>query len=174
MNTTAVAKVLKVSPRTIYRWVKQLDLEMERNDHGHYVFTEEDIVQLKHIQEQINKGSILQDVTVDVKKGRRRGRKATINDKMSEEYLAKLEILEKKINQKADDVVSYQLLQHRREIEELQNSIEKLNERIEQLEAKQSSTKKNIPAENLIVFDKEVPEKKMKKKNIIMSLFGFQ
>lgn len=173
MNTTAVAKVLKVSPRTIYRWVKQLGLEMERNDLGHYVFTEEDIEQLKHVQDQINKGSILQDVTVNAKKGRKGVIKATVNDEMTEKYLAKLEILEKKINQKADDVVSYQLLQHRREIEDLQYEVSKLNERIEILETQQSATKKNIPTENLIVFDKEVPEKRMKKKNIITSLFGF-
>lgn len=173
MNTTAVAKILKVSPSTIQRWVKQLGLETKRNDLGHYVFTEEDFEQLKNVQKQVNEGIILQDVAVNVKKGRKGVIKAAVTDEMAEKYLAKLQSLEQKINQKADEVVSYQLLQHRREIEDLQNEVSKLNERIIILESKQSVPKKNTPTENLIIFDQETPKKRIKKKNIITSLFGF-
>lgn len=175
MNTAAVANVLKVSSSTIHRWVKQLDLEVERNDLGHYVFSEEKIEQLKHVQEQINKGIPLLEVTVDKKKSLKGEIKPTVHDELEKKYLAKLKSLEEKINQKADDVVSYQLLQHRREIEDLQNKVAKLNERIEILESKQSVQTKNNPTENLIVFDQKntKKKKKIKKKNIITTLFGF-
>jgi chromosome-anchoring protein RacA len=43
MNTSEVAKLLGVSTSTIQRWVKQLELPMERNERGHYHFSSEDI-----------------------------------------------------------------------------------------------------------------------------------
>ncbi|MBS4190711.1 MerR family transcriptional regulator [Bacillus sp. FJAT-49705] len=175
MNTSAVAKLLGVSPSTVQRWVRQLELQMDRNELGHYLFTEEDIQLLRQVQEQLNKGIILQDVSITDKKARRGTMKASvsINDHATEKILKKLEELEQRINGKADDVVSYQLFQHRREIEDLQAELSQLIERIEKLEARHDISKKNIPAENLFVFEKELPRKKIKKKNIITTLFGF-
>ena len=49
MNTSEVAKLLGVSSSTIQRWVKQLELPMERNERGHYHFNQEDIDLLKNI-----------------------------------------------------------------------------------------------------------------------------
>ncbi|MBY0124276.1 MerR family transcriptional regulator [Bacillus sp. S/N-304-OC-R1] len=175
MNTSAVAKLLGVSPSTVQRWVRQLELQMERNELGHYLFKEEDIDLLKQVQDQLSKGMILQNVNVHDGKSRRGIMKTTvsINDKAAELIMEKVEMLEQRLNGKADDVVSYQLLQHRREIEDLQEVIKSLTERIEKLESKQNSPKTGLPAENLLIFDKEVPKKKAKRKNIITSLFGF-
>ncbi|WP_026584013.1 MerR family transcriptional regulator [Bacillus sp. J33] len=173
MNTSAVAKLLGVSPSTVQRWVKQLELRTERNELGHYLFTDEDIDLLRQVQDQLNKGMILQEVTVKGKKAR----KGTIqNDQANpamEKILLKLSELEQRMNGKADDVVSYQLLQHRREIEELQKENEQLNKRIEILETKLGAKNRNIPADTLLVFDQEKPRKKLKKKNIFTMLFGF-
>lgn len=173
MNTNTVAKLLKVSPSTIHRWVKQLDLDMERNELGHYIFTKEDIDLLKNVQEQINKGSILQEITISRNKVRKGAVKANIADKFTEDILDKLEILEQRIAQKADEVVSYQLLQHRREIEDLQNEVVNLNKRIEVIELNKQETHKNIPSENLLIYDQERQKKKLKKKRLISSFFGF-
>ncbi|WNS74793.1 MerR family transcriptional regulator [Bacillus sp. DTU_2020_1000418_1_SI_GHA_SEK_038] len=175
MNTSAVAKLLGVSPSTVQRWVRQLGLQMERNELGHYLFKEEDIQMLKHVQDQLNKGIILQNVTVSEGKPRKGSIKTTVNisDKSTEKLLEKVELLEQRLNGKADDVVTYQLLQHRREIEDLQGIIKNLTERIETLENKQSSLKKGLPPESLLIFDKEKPKEKLKRKNIITSLFGF-
>lgn len=173
MNTNTVAKLLNVSPSTIQRWVKQLDLDMERNELGHYIFTKEDIALLKNVQEQINNGSILQEITINRKKVRKGIVNATVSDKLSNDILKKLEILEQQIAQKADEVVSYQLLQHRREIEDLQTEVALLNKRIEILESKNPETPKNISSEHLIIFDQKQPRSKEKKKRLISSFFGF-
>lgn len=169
MNTSAVAKLLGVSQSTVQRWVKQLDLKMERNDLGHYVFTDEDIELLKQVHEQLKNGVPLQDLAVTQKKIRKGTAKTSNNVSVNEELVNKINDLERRLNDKADSVVSYQLLQHRREIEELQNEIKKLHERIELLEQKQSEKKKS---ENLLVFDQTGQKKKQRKKFITM-LFGF-
>src|SRR5690606_28741563 len=56
MNTTAVAEMLGVSASTVQRWVKHLGLEMQRNEYGHYVYSEEDIEKLKKFQQELHKG----------------------------------------------------------------------------------------------------------------------
>ncbi|MDE3840824.1 chromosome segregation protein [Bacillus methanolicus] len=169
MNTSAVAKLLGVSQSTVQRWVKQLNLKMERNELGHYVFTDEDIELLKQVHEQLKNGVPLQDLAVTAKKTRKGTAKTSNNDRVNEELVNKINDLERKLDDKADSVVSYQLLQHRREIEELQNEIKKLHKRIELLEQKHSEKKKS---ENLLVFDQSGQKKKQRKKFISM-LFGF-
>lgn len=58
MNTNEVAKLLGVSASTIQRWIKQLQLPMERNERGHYHFSQEDIELLKEIHEQLQNGTL--------------------------------------------------------------------------------------------------------------------
>ena len=70
-------------------------------------------------------------------------------------------------------MVSYQLLQHRSEIEELQKENARLLKRIEVLEARTAVKNRDIPADTLLVFDQEKPRKKLKKRNIFTMLFGF-
>lgn len=173
MNTSAVAKLLGVSSSTIQRWVKQLELQMERNELGHYSFTDEDIQLLKQVQEQLKKGVMIQDVTVERKKTRTGVVKSAGNDPFTEKLLARMNEFEQRLNKKADDVVSYQLLQHRREIEELQAEVEMLNKRIQCLEEGINKENQHIPSDHEFVFDKELPRKKSKRKNLITSLFGF-
>ena len=56
MNTKAVAKLLGTSVSTIQRWVKQLNIEMERNELGHFIFSEENIELLKEVKQQLQQG----------------------------------------------------------------------------------------------------------------------
>ncbi|MBP2240465.1 chromosome-anchoring protein RacA [Cytobacillus eiseniae] len=173
MNTSAVAKLLGVSSSTIQRWVKLLELHMERNELGHYSFTDEDIQLLKEVKEQLNTGVLLQDVTVEKRKIRKGAAKIAANDQLTARLMEKINHIELRLNQKADDVVSYQLLQHRREIEEIQQEIKNLHAHINQLEEGQKGLNQNIPTENLHFIDQETPKKKMKRKNLIASLFSF-
>ncbi|RFU66271.1 MerR family transcriptional regulator [Peribacillus glennii] len=172
MNTSTVSNMLGVSQSTIKRWIKHLDLNMERNDQGHYLFSEEDIELLKKIQEQLTSGMVLQEIEVSggiVRKGKI---KSPGNDETgSEKLAAKIEELEKRLDNKADSVTSYQLLQHRREIEELQQEVKTLHERLGALENLQGEIKKNRPAD-LLVFDQANSVKKPKKKKILSILFG--
>lgn len=171
MSTVAVAKSLGVSRRTLMRWVDQLDLELEKNELGHYQFSEEDIERLKQLQnnptgtptpanEQTRKGTITQMVSLDENKV---------------DFLTqRLEEVERKVHSKADGVVSYQLLQHRREMEELQSTIKKLELRIEELEQEKLSKKQEFGKDPALVFDQtKAPAKPSRRKGLISSILGF-
>ena len=128
MNTTAVAEMLGVSASTVQRWVKHLGLEMQRNEYGHYVYSEEDIEKLKKFQQELHKGGTAPKSAV--KKKERKGT-AVLNGSarfQEVDLLKKIKELENRLNNKADSVVAYQLLQHRGEIEELENKIVMLSE----------------------------------------------
>lgn len=172
MNTSEVAKLLGVSVSTVKRWVKQLQLPMERNERGHYIFKEEDIGILRQIHNHVQNGLLLQEITeMDDKKRRKGTVKADENDKAIEKLSAKIFDLESRLNAKADSVASYQLLQHRKEIEELHNIIKSLMNRVSKLE---NQTKTSPIVENPLILDQtDMSPRKPKKKNIVSSLFGF-
>lgn len=159
MNTADAANELGVSTKTVQRWVKQLQLPASRNELGHYFFTEDDIAILKEVKEQLKNGTPMQDVTVKrpkktffIKKNEMIQTKEPalqLNERLEERLQRFLEHeqlerellqkkiaeLERKLEQKADDVVSYQLLQQRRELEEERQQIKHLEQKISQLES---------------------------------------
>ncbi|GIN87921.1 chromosome-anchoring protein RacA [Heyndrickxia sporothermodurans] len=163
MNTTSVAKLLGVSQSTIQRWIKQLDLDMERNELGHYHFNDNDISILKEIQEQIQNGKLLQEVVITDKKVR----KGKVTTTQSNPLLKRIEQLERQLGYKADNVVSYQLLSHRRELEDLEKEVHRLHLKIEQLEEKLT--------ENQLPFSTQQKKEPFqeKKKNLFKLLFNF-
>lgn len=178
MNTKSVAQLLGISTRTVQRWVKQLNLDMARNDLGHFIFTEEDIELLKQVKNQLDEGVLLQDVSV--KRNNRTGVVKNVQNvttvepvqpesKPSElnEMEEKIKKIESSLEQKADSVVSYQLIQHRREIEELRNQVAILTERItclEELVSKEAEAAASIENKNI------TPRKK---KSFLKGIFGF-
>ncbi|MDQ0197803.1 MerR family transcriptional regulator [Neobacillus ginsengisoli] len=173
MNTSEVAKLLGVSSSTIQRWVKQLKLPMERNERGHYFFNNEDIEVLKKIQGQIQNGAILQEIAPLQEKKPRKGIVKQAEENQDFEKLAKkVSELELRLYDKADSVASYQLLQHRREIEELQNEVKELTHHLETLQS-QFNELKDPHSNESIVFDQGKQKKKTKKKNIVSVIFGF-
>ncbi|WP_160721006.1 MerR family transcriptional regulator [Bacillus sp. USDA818B3_A] len=170
MNTSEVAKLLGVSASTIQRWVKQLELPMEKNERGHYHFSSEDIQQLREIHEKLQAGTLLHEISpVGEKKSVRKGTvNAVVNDKAIEKLSAKVRELELSLHDKADSVTSYQLLQHRREIEELQEQVKTLTQQVQLLQSQLNEL--NLPVKNdqpIVIEHKEV---KRKKKNFISSL----
>jgi len=167
MNSGEVAKLLGVSVSTVQRWVKQLNLPMERNERGHYIFKAEDVESLRKIQAQIQRGILLQEIAAGQETKQHMGvEKKTESDQIFESFAAKISELEVKLNDKADSVATYQLLQHRREIEDLQNQVKNLLNRIEKLEEK---TQNSTPGEEQQL---EQNNKRRKKKNVFRSLLG--
>ena len=173
MNTSAVAKLLGVSPSTIQRWVKQASLQMERTELGHYQFSEESIEILKDIKDQLNKGVLLQDLKIKGRKHRKATIPAVKPDIAMDKLLERMEDFENRLNRKADEVVSYQILQHRREIEELQNEVASLKEVI-------SSMEEAAAQQEHVAMEEKQPSlapvsslRKFRKRNIISSFFGF-
>lgn len=169
MNTTTVAKKIGVSPKTVQRWIKQLKIPMERNELGHYIFTEEDIQLLQFIHEQILKGVPIKDLShkVPVKKEKSEAKITSISTDQTNKIWSKIKEMELMIYQKADDVVSYQLLQHRKEMEELQNRVTQLEETIKELE------KKQVQKEKVVSFESEkIKKPRPLRKGLISSIFG--
>lgn len=172
MNTNEVAKLLGVSASTIQRWVKQLELPMERNERGHYHFNNQDIDLLKDIQSQIQNGTLLQDIApVQEKKTRKGIMKAPENNAELERLYTIISELELKVNSKADSVASYQLLQHRREIEDLNKQVTDLTKLVESLQTQILELKKIVLPEKPLILDKGNVNRK--KKKFASSLFGF-
>lgn len=157
MNTNMAAKELGVSAKTVQRWVKQLNLPAERNELGHYSFTSEDLDVLKSVKQQISEGTALLDVQVPRLTEKTDGlyfaarskinggteqrlaeleRKLDVLTKEKQDgnhLLSRIEELERQLKQKADEGVSYQLLQHRREIDDLNAELQTLASRIQEL-----------------------------------------
>lgn len=171
MNTNEAAKILGVSASTIQRWVKQLELPMDKNDRGHYIFNEQDLELLREIQDQIQNGLLLHEIAATKEK---RVRKGAIKQENNEQQIGKLisiiNDLEVKVNAKADSVASYQLLQHRQEIEDLQSQVQSLLNRITVLE---NEKKPVTVSDKPIVLDQPTKPRKLRKKNIMSSFFGF-
>lgn len=171
MNTSAVSKLLGVSSSTVQRWVKHLGLRMQRNEFGHYVYSEEDVERLRQYKEQIQNG-----IPIGIITEKNPLRKATVKlqgrDLKNEKMLEKLNMLERKIESKADSVVSYQLLQHRSEIEDLKSQIQLLHRQIHELMEENKGEKNNntdVVSENLIGSNNA----RLKKRSMISSIFGF-
>ncbi|MCG8396386.1 chromosome-anchoring protein RacA [Bacillus atrophaeus] len=185
MNTNVVARELGVSTKTVQRWVKQLNLPAERNELGHYSFTEDDVNVLKSVQKQVSEGVALQEVNVPRQHKKRSGfilqktnggaseqrieqleqkLSALLQQKQSEDkLLARLDELERQLKQKADEGVSYQLLQHRREIDDLHADLQSL-----------TSQTKHLSAAEPIPETAASSEKTKTRKKPLLSLFKFQ
>lgn len=172
MNTSEVSNLLGVSVSTIQRWVKQLNLPMNRNERGHYSFNQDDIELLKRIQEQIQNGTLLQDISPIQEKQTRKGTiKSLDNEKTVEKLAARIRDLEISLNTKADSVASYQLLQHRREIEDLQSQVKEMSKQLETVINQLNELTRPAKMQESLIFDHG--DLKRKKKNIVRSIFGF-
>jgi chromosome-anchoring protein RacA len=169
MNTSEVSKLLGVSSSTILRWITQLKLDIDKTANGHYRFSDEDISLLQQIQEQLQNGTSLQNIEM----GEKKVRKATITTKqvlpnehtIVEKLQEKVTQIEKRLDTKADDVVSYQLLQHRSDIEELQKTVQQLTKHLETLEAK-------MQPDYYLAFNETATTEKQKKKPFFKTFFG--
>jgi chromosome-anchoring protein RacA len=129
LKTSNIAKRLGVSPKTIQRWVKKYHIPCKKNEAGHYVFDAEAVSLLEQIK--FEQGAALEQ----------RDSQEPPNQFSDEalftvynQFASRLQHIEHRLDQKADDVVSVQLLQHRQEIEELASHLHKLEQRIAKLE----------------------------------------
>ncbi|MDA7025377.1 MerR family transcriptional regulator [Bacillus sp. CLL-7-23] len=170
MNTADVAHKLGVSTKTVQRWVKQLQIPASRNELGHYSFTDDDMTILEKVKEQLKNGISMQDIIVQRKKKsfliERNDNSLSDHPKQFDEWLdqkmkqylqheqlerqllqKKMAELERKLEQKADEVVSYQLLQQRRDLEEERQQIKDIKQKISELENNQAKEKDTIPLE---------------------------
>ncbi|MEI4790032.1 chromosome-anchoring protein RacA [Bacillus sp. FJAT-53060] len=178
MNTNEVAKEIGVSSKTIHRWVKKLNIPVARNELGHYEFHEDIVKLLKEVKHQMNEGVFLQDIKMSIHEETVQQLSPAVETTAATQRLEALEGqvkkllqqqsqvahveerlqgLERKLAKKADECVSYQLLQHRREIEDLTTKLERLTTTL-----KQSSQ---------VEEEKKIAHPEIKKKRVLFPLF---
>lgn len=137
MKTNEIADEIGVSPRTVRDWVKRYKIPCNKNAFGHYVYNEQAVQKIKEINGE--------DLTTTTKQSRQlkkeRDEENVTNMEQLENILSRLKIAEIQIQQKADDVVSYQLLQQRKEIEELSSKVEALETKLIEMEEKLQASK---------------------------------
>ncbi|MBH0174344.1 MerR family transcriptional regulator [Fictibacillus sp. 23RED33] len=163
MKTKTVSEELGVNPTTVQRWVRHFNIQCDKNEHGHYLFKQDDIDQLKEIKAQLDNGLLMSDIQVQSMHSTEQSMElpTQFEDKFNRLNKA-IEALEKKVEEKADGVVSYQMLQHATELEELIKKMENMEARLQDLEV--ALLKQDYPEERLYIKEKS-------KKNWFVSLF---
>ncbi|CAM4230325.1 chromosome segregation protein [Bacillus manliponensis] len=159
-KTPFIAKKLGISPKAVVRIAQQLNLHLGKNKYGHYVFTETDLQKMLELQlttiEQEEKSTVPVTQTSSTDELKQFARQL-------ESITLRLDRIEEKMQEKADNVVTYQLLQHRREMEEMLEKIERL----------ESALKRKEP---IYIAPDNQPQKqteKPKRRKMILSIFGF-
>lgn len=148
-RTKEIADEFGVNPSTIQRWIKHFQLSCEINNNGHFELNETSYQKLKQVHEQTKKGKKIKEVVL---KGhqftpeRSHAKKMVPSQRLDEkidQLLIQVDQLDRNIQTKADEVVEYQVLNQRKEINELNDIIHHLSNRLN-------------------VLEKEIPEKELK------------
>ncbi|WP_027409320.1 MerR family transcriptional regulator [Anoxybacteroides tepidamans] len=164
LKTSNVAKRLGVSPKTVQRWVKKYNIPCHKNEAGHYVFDPETLTLLEQIK--FEHGAALEELEIEEENEKALLRPETFFSTHFQphfdKFASRLQRIERQLEQKADEVVSFQLLQHRQEIEELNAYIRKLEERVNLLE--QANRQRQL--------DESAKRKKRRGIGRIMSIFA--
>ena len=138
--------VLGVSQTTIKRWVLNFSQAFHKDSFGHYKFTDQDMNCLLYIKKKVEEGERLDQIILprDYSFDSRQSEiKETIKNNginSSSEMLYRIRQIERTLMNKADEVVSMQVLQHRNELEDLRQMVEQLAASVEALQRKNDTT----------------------------------
>ncbi|EMA6344261.1 chromosome segregation protein [Bacillus cytotoxicus] len=155
-KTPFIAKKLGVNPKAVVRIAQQLNLTIQKNKYGHYIFTKSDFDQML----EYHRSQMEQDSTSQTKSSNEIEQLVIQLNTITK----RLDHIEEQMQDKANDVVTYQLLQHRREMEEMLTKIEKLETSIQKEEPVY------ITPDSQSTYERE---KKPKRRKMILSMFGF-
>ncbi|WP_054026124.1 MerR family transcriptional regulator [Bacillus sp. FJAT-28004] len=164
LKTKEAAQLLTVSETTVRRWVSQFPSSFHKDMHGHYTFDETALDKLHLIKRELEDGSSLQAINLS----------PDLPDPLPltppppayedrEELLNRLSRLETSLSQKADEVVTYQLLSHRQELDELRHILTQLTRSMDALQLPQQ----HIAAASLSATDRN------KRRKLLRILFPF-
>ncbi|WP_160112361.1 MerR family transcriptional regulator [Salicibibacter kimchii] len=138
VKTKNVAEVLRVAPKTVQTWVRKYQIPVKTNDRGHYLYDDDAIDRLQAVKStQMPEGN---DPFIE------REAKPTYAEaeKRMDDILRRLDHLETMIEQKADEVVSFQLLKHRQALDDLQGSLAAMEEGLKDLESDRTEPKERL------------------------------
>jgi len=142
LGTREAAERLGVSQTTLKRWVSHFPDAFPKDRLGHYMFTEKEMEWLEKIKEDVRSGLPIESVKLPGRhvepapvppgeslwSGENRD-----SDGSPESLLLRLQQLERKVDQKADEVVTAQIYQHRLELEELRQMIRQVAAAVESM-----------------------------------------
>lgn len=152
-TTSQVAEQLQLTNKKVLLFSKKGKLNVEKSSNGTYLFTDEQMMKIKEMSE-----ASLQPA------------ETKLNDQTNSlqiiELGQKLDKIEEKLETKANEVVSVQILEHRREIEDLKKLVSKLGDEVLQLNESITSLKTELEDQKKIVAFKP------KKRFAILSIFG--
>lgn len=152
-TTSQVAEQLHLTNKKVLIFSKKGKLNVEKSSNGTYMFTDDQIMKIKEIYE-----ASIQPVEEKLN--------GQTNTLQIIEFGQKLEKIEEKLETKANEVVSVQILEHRREIEDLKKLVSKLGDEVFQLNETITSLKVELEDQKKIVAFKP------KKRFAILSIFG--
>lgn len=183
LKTKVVSEQLGVNPTTVQRWIKYFNIRCDTNDHGHYLIAPQQLEFLQKIKYLLNEGLTMKEihdseqmmqmnVNVNVnekKENKQRMLPAHIFEESFEKLMNHIEQLERKLDVKADEVVAYQVLQHRTELDNLFSNLSRIEEKMGHLEQQQHPIEKQKEKDLKIV-----PEQfKKRQRNMLMKIFSF-
>ena len=138
-KTKDVSVVLSVSQTTIKRWASQFPADFQKDHLGHYIFSDHQISQLLYIKDQIERGNTLDLIKLPVRAVADPVQKkpvTAIPPVDDTKLLSRIREVERSLEQKADEVVSAQVLQHRAELDELRQMVAQLAATVETMQGK--------------------------------------
>ncbi|MFK3936327.1 chromosome-anchoring protein RacA [Alkalihalobacillus sp. NPDC078783] len=154
IKTKDISERLGVNPTTVQRWTKFFNIPCEQNELGHYFYTEEQIVMLGQINQELKAGKKMKDIQIDVRQVKNDSELQRLvkpavpsaeYERKLQEMMTHIQEIEQKLTQKADEVVSYQLLKHRSELDDMSAMLKRLENRLIRMEAKQSNEEEELP-----------------------------
>jgi chromosome-anchoring protein RacA len=169
LKTKDAAEALGVSQTTIKRWVFNFSHTFQKDRFGHYIFTEQDISRLHYIKSRVELGDSIDQITLPSDIPAEPAKNDKDGDDDTAEMISRIRQIERSLAQKADEVVSMQILQHRKELEELRRVVEQLAASVESMQG---------PAPKQPGLQEEIHNSAMrqvhnKKRSLFRSLFQF-
>ncbi|SFL71758.1 hypothetical protein [Salibacterium qingdaonense] len=124
-KTKDIALRLQISPATVLKWVKKYRIPYTVNASGHYCFAEDTVPEFLKIKNQHQQeGSRAVENSEHVSRSVMLDRLAQTEENV--------QILERMIMNKADDIVTFQMVEQRRKIEALTKKMDKLEKQMEE------------------------------------------
>ncbi|MED3726790.1 hypothetical protein HPB58_21110 [Priestia filamentosa] len=141
MKTHEAARELGVSSQTVIKWIRHYNIDCAKNERGHFDISKENIKQIREAhniqpRSSARKGHVQSSTDFDALE-------AQIQEmcKQMGSMMGRIAENDRRIEEKAGEVVTFQVLEHRTEITNLQKKIYELEERLamveEQLEKKE-------------------------------------
>ncbi|MEK3687989.1 MerR family transcriptional regulator [Paenibacillus sp. FSL R10-2736] len=140
LKTKEAAELLSVSQTTIKRWAAMFPDFFPKDRLGHYTFSERQISQLNHIKERINQGEALECIHLDLTNDNlprgplQENLSPDTDDDPMNKIWSRIGYIEHALDQKANEVVSIQLLQQRAELEDMRVMIKQLSATLETMQ----------------------------------------